>query len=247
MPSLPALPDQYLEVRIDFRRRATTSGASSCAAVGDLVGGACSRRRRSRGAVDRSSRRSWRRDRHADPRSRERHGAGGLRHRRPRGRAGVVALGAGQAPRREPHPGDRVRLSPGARRALGDLVRGRRQRPGSVHRPARRGGLGQGHRPGPAGPDDRGVQPRPAGLPVALRRPSDRARSIDARRSEVFWAFYRQVPGGVQRVSEPTVGHPTTWPPSCWPSPATRCCAGDGAVRYAEVLVRAARGRGRRG
>ena len=32
------------------------------------------------------------------------------------------------------------------------------------------------------------------------------AAVIDARRGEVFWAFYRQVPGGIQRVSEPTVG-----------------------------------------
>ncbi|NNE11136.1 MAG: tRNA (adenosine(37)-N6)-threonylcarbamoyltransferase complex dimerization subunit type 1 TsaB, partial [Ilumatobacter sp.] len=29
---------------------------------------------------------------------------------------------------------------------------------------------------------------------------------IDARKSEVFWAMYRQVPGGVQQVSAPTVG-----------------------------------------
>jgi tRNA threonylcarbamoyladenosine biosynthesis protein TsaB len=29
---------------------------------------------------------------------------------------------------------------------------------------------------------------------------------IDARRGELFWAFYRSVPGGVQRLTEPLVG-----------------------------------------
>ena len=29
---------------------------------------------------------------------------------------------------------------------------------------------------------------------------------IDARKSEVFYAMYRQVPGGLQQVSEPRVG-----------------------------------------
>ena len=42
--------------------------------------------------------------------------------------------------------------------------------------------------------------------------------AIDARRGELFYAFYRQVPGGVQRLSEPEVGHARR--PrlaSCWP------------------------------
>lgn len=30
--------------------------------------------------------------------------------------------------------------------------------------------------------------------------------AIDARRGELFWAFYRAAPGGVQRQTEPTVG-----------------------------------------
>ena len=34
------------------------------------------------------------------------------------------------------------------------------------------------------------------------------AAVIDARRGEVFYAFYRQVPGGVQRLTEPAVGTP---------------------------------------
>jgi tRNA threonylcarbamoyladenosine biosynthesis protein TsaB len=31
---------------------------------------------------------------------------------------------------------------------------------------------------------------------------------IDARRGEVFYGFYRQVPGGVQRLSDQRVGTP---------------------------------------
>ena len=36
------------------------------------------------------------------------------------------------------------------------------------------------------------------------------ASVVDARRGEVFFAFYRQVPGGLQRVSEAGVGRPTS-------------------------------------
>ena len=44
--------------------------------------------------------------------------------------------------------------------------------------------------------------------------------SIDARRGEVFYAFYRQVPGGVQRLTEPPgrlarrPRRPSSWPPA---------------------------------
>jgi len=34
------------------------------------------------------------------------------------------------------------------------------------------------------------------------------AAIIDARRGEIFWALYRSVPAGMQRISEPTVGTP---------------------------------------
>jgi tRNA threonylcarbamoyladenosine biosynthesis protein TsaB len=40
------------------------------------------------------------------------------------------------------------------------------------------------------------------------RSPKLIAAVIDARRGEVFWALYRAVPGGVQRVSPYTVGTP---------------------------------------
>jgi tRNA threonylcarbamoyladenosine biosynthesis protein TsaB len=59
---------------------------------------------------------------------------------------------------------------------------------------------------------------------------------VDARRGEVFYAFYRQVPGGVQRLSEKRCGKPEEL---CSEIQATgeECLAvGDGALRYAEAL-----------
>ena len=63
------------------------------------------------------------------------------------------------------------------------------------------------------------------------------AAVIDARRHEVFWAFYRQVPGGVQRVSEPTVGSPDELAAELLAQPGDTLLAGDGAVRYADALL----------
>lgn len=60
---------------------------------------------------------------------------------------------------------------------------------------------------------------------------------VDARRGEVFFAFYRQVPGGVQRLSEMRCGNPEEL---CSEIQATgeECLAvGDGALRYAENLA----------
>ncbi len=62
------------------------------------------------------------------------------------------------------------------------------------------------------------------------------AAVIDARRSEVFWAFYRQVPGGIQRLSEPTVGTPDELAAELLAEPGETILAGDGAIRYAEEL-----------
>ncbi|NLD76280.1 MAG: tRNA (adenosine(37)-N6)-threonylcarbamoyltransferase complex dimerization subunit type 1 TsaB [Acidimicrobiales bacterium] len=62
------------------------------------------------------------------------------------------------------------------------------------------------------------------------------AAVIDARRSEVFWAFYRQVPGGVQRVSEPAVGSPDELAAELVADPCDTLLCGDGAIRYAEHL-----------
>ena len=60
---------------------------------------------------------------------------------------------------------------------------------------------------------------------------------VDARRGEVFYASYRQVPGGVQRLTEPMVGTPEQL---CNEIQATGddCLAvGDGARRYADELI----------
>ena len=60
---------------------------------------------------------------------------------------------------------------------------------------------------------------------------------VDARRGEVFYAFYRQVPGGVQRLSEMRCGSPEEL---CSEIQATgeECLAvGDGALRYADALT----------
>jgi tRNA threonylcarbamoyladenosine biosynthesis protein TsaB len=60
---------------------------------------------------------------------------------------------------------------------------------------------------------------------------------IDARRGEVFWAFYRQVPGGVQRVSEPTVGSPDELMAELLAQPSETLLAGDGAIRYRDLFA----------
>jgi tRNA threonylcarbamoyladenosine biosynthesis protein TsaB len=57
---------------------------------------------------------------------------------------------------------------------------------------------------------------------------------IDARRGEVFWSFYRQVPGGVQRLGEPAVGTPDDLEAELVARPAETLLVGDGAIRYAE-------------
>ncbi|MCU1352649.1 MAG: peptidase family protein [Acidimicrobiales bacterium] len=63
------------------------------------------------------------------------------------------------------------------------------------------------------------------------------AAVVDARRSEVFWAFYRQVPGGVQRITEPTVGSPADLAAELLARPGETLMVGDGAVRYAEQFT----------
>ncbi len=60
--------------------------------------------------------------------------------------------------------------------------------------------------------------------------------AIDARRGEIYHASYRQVPGGVQRVSEPTVGSPDELAAALVADPCDTLLCGDGAVRYAEQL-----------
>ena len=70
---------------------------------------------------------------------------------------------------------------------------------------------------------------------------------IDARRGEVFYALYRQVPGGLQRLTEPAGRHARR-PGLRAASPAARRCllVGDGALRYREAFRRPERRRDRR-
>lgn len=60
------------------------------------------------------------------------------------------------------------------------------------------------------------------------------AAVIDARRGEVFWAFYRQVPGGVQRITEPTVGTPDDLAAELLALPGETLLVGDGALRHGD-------------
>jgi tRNA threonylcarbamoyladenosine biosynthesis protein TsaB len=58
--------------------------------------------------------------------------------------------------------------------------------------------------------------------------------AIDARRGEVFHAFYRQVPGGIQRVTEPAVANPQDLSSELLARGEDCLLVGDGALRYAE-------------
>ncbi|CAN5211202.1 tRNA (adenosine(37)-N6)-threonylcarbamoyltransferase complex dimerization subunit type 1 TsaB [soil metagenome] len=61
--------------------------------------------------------------------------------------------------------------------------------------------------------------------------------AIDARRGELFFAFYRQVPGGVQRLSDHQVGTPDDLASELLASREECLLVGDGAIRYAEVFA----------
>jgi tRNA threonylcarbamoyladenosine biosynthesis protein TsaB len=60
--------------------------------------------------------------------------------------------------------------------------------------------------------------------------------AIDARRGELFYAFYRQVPGGVQRLSEHCVGTADDLASELLASGEDCLLVGDGAIRYREVF-----------
>ena len=64
---------------------------------------------------------------------------------------------------------------------------------------------------------------------------------LDARRGEVFYAFYRQVPGGAQRLSEYTLGKPEDLAWEFLASGEECLVVGDGALRYPTVFAEAAR------
>lgn len=75
-------------------------------------------------------------------------------------------------------------------------------------------------------------------LAFPLRTSNRRILSVvDARRGEVFYASYRQVPGGVQRLSEPQVGSPDQLCSEIQALGEDVLAVGDGARRYADQLV----------
>lgn len=59
---------------------------------------------------------------------------------------------------------------------------------------------------------------------------------MDARRSEVFTASYRRVPGGLQRVDEPRVCSPQDLAGKLSAGDDDVLLVGDGALRYADVF-----------
>ncbi len=64
--------------------------------------------------------------------------------------------------------------------------------------------------------------------------------AIDARRSEVFYAFYRQVPGGVQRLSGYNVGTPEKLGSELVATGEDCLMVGDGTSRYPDLLTETA-------
>ncbi len=62
------------------------------------------------------------------------------------------------------------------------------------------------------------------------------AAVIDARRGELFYAFYRQVPGGIQRLSDHAVGTPDDLVSELIATGDDCLLVGDGALRYREAF-----------
>ena len=60
--------------------------------------------------------------------------------------------------------------------------------------------------------------------------------AIDARRGELYSAFYRQVPGGLQRLSDHTVGTPEDLASELIATGEECLLVGDGAQRHHEVF-----------
>jgi tRNA threonylcarbamoyladenosine biosynthesis protein TsaB len=63
------------------------------------------------------------------------------------------------------------------------------------------------------------------------------AAVIDARRGEVYYAFYRQVPGGVQRLDRPAVGSVDDLVAELLATGEEALLVGDGALRHRERIV----------
>jgi tRNA threonylcarbamoyladenosine biosynthesis protein TsaB len=63
------------------------------------------------------------------------------------------------------------------------------------------------------------------------------AAVVDARRGEVFYALYRQVPGGVQRITEPAVATAEQLAVELETRREPAILVGDGALRYAQTFA----------
>jgi len=61
--------------------------------------------------------------------------------------------------------------------------------------------------------------------------------AVDARRGELFYAFYRQVPGGVQRLSGYNVGSPQVLASELEATGEECLFVGDGAMRYPDLVT----------
>ena len=60
---------------------------------------------------------------------------------------------------------------------------------------------------------------------------------IDARKGEVYWSMYRQVPGGLQQVAAPTVGPVDELVADLLARSQDVLLVGDGAMRYREEIL----------
>ena len=61
--------------------------------------------------------------------------------------------------------------------------------------------------------------------------------ALDARRGELFHAMYRQVPGGMQRLTEPAVAEPDDLVSDLVARDEQSLLVGDGARRYADLFA----------
>jgi tRNA threonylcarbamoyladenosine biosynthesis protein TsaB len=61
--------------------------------------------------------------------------------------------------------------------------------------------------------------------------------TIDARRNELYWAIYRQVPGGVQRESEYELGSPDDLVGELEARGEDALVCGDGSLRFSEAFA----------
>lgn len=60
---------------------------------------------------------------------------------------------------------------------------------------------------------------------------------IDARKGEVFYAMYKQVPGGIQQIADPTVGPIDELVADLMARNQDVLCVGDGARRYRDEII----------